>query len=97
MRKSILGLLVVVLALTCLVGVGLAAEYHDFQGKTVYIAGSSAEWEPGGLFYGRLEEAEAVFNVNIEFIPDDTELYMTRLLAGDSTLDIWQITAASGK
>lgn len=82
-------ILIGVLVLLLSAGIAQASQYPDFQGKTVYIAASSAEWEPGGVFYGRLEEAEALFNVKIEFIPSDTELFMTRLLAGDSTLDVW--------
>lgn len=82
-------LLFVLLALLLCVGLTQASEYYDFKNKTVSIAGSSSEWEPEGIYYGRLEEAEKLFNVNIEFIPSDTNLYMTRLLAGDSTLDIW--------
>ncbi len=89
MAKTKISLLVALIVLVLSIGIVQASDYYDFQGKTVSIAASSAEWEPGGVFYGRLEEAEAVFNVNIEFIASDTSLYMTRLLAGDSEYDIW--------
>ena len=70
---------------------------YDFGGETVTFW-NWGDWlferfEEGEIAEGRVEEAEELFNVNIEFeviLPQDRiETYTSRLLAGESTHDVW--------
>jgi multiple sugar transport system substrate-binding protein len=71
-------------------------ETVDFNGETVTIVSwldLQSQFQEGGRAPGRVEEAEKLFNCNIEFVlfphggyPDT---YMARFLAGDSVNDIW--------
>ena len=104
-------LVLVLASLFCLVlstGV-LASDFfgtdYDFNGKTVTfyhwsmdeLAGRFREGEVG---QGRVEEAEKLFNVKIQFETVGwnavTESYMARLLAGDSKLDVWGVSQGIG-
>ena len=71
--------------------VGFAsADSYDLQGRTVYIGGPSKDFEEGGVFHERFLEAQREFNCKIEFLPiSNTDLYITRLMAGDAEYDIW--------
>lgn len=69
--------------------VTMANEY-DLNGKTVYIGGPSEDFAENGLHYDRFMQAQELFNCQIEFIPiNSSELYITRLMAGDADYDIW--------
>jgi len=81
------------------VGGYLGTDY-DLGGNTVTIghwspASDAARFEEGGLAEGVLEEAEALFNCEITFDGVDYgaigEWYLTRLMAGDSKYDIWNV------
>ena len=91
MKKLIYLALVLVLGMS-FISVQSAADY-DFGGETITIWDlgdfGDAQWvfEEGEILAGRIEEAEAKFNVNIELDSDPS--VHERLLAGDSTHDIW--------
>lgn len=74
---------------------------YDFGGRTVTFWHWSMDelagrFREGEVAQGRVEEAEKLFNVNIEFEVAGwnvvTEVYMARLLSGDSKLDVWGAT-----
>ncbi len=75
---------------------------YDFGGETVTIIGWSEpeRFDEGEVAEGRIEEAEELFNVNIEIkviqAQDRVEVYTNRLLAGDSTHDIWSVANRVG-
>ena len=88
-------LLVVTLVLAMIFSVGVV-QAADFGGKTVNFIcwyNPLGHFQEGGLYEGRLEEAEKKFNVQIEFLPttwaDAEQFYMTRLISGDSANDVW--------
>ncbi len=71
---------------------------YDLKGKTITFYHWSMDelagrFREGQVAQGRVEEAEALFNAKIEFevvgYNAIAEAYMARLLAGDSTLDVW--------
>lgn len=75
---------------------GIVSATADFGGETVNIVNwfsLGARFEEGGLYPGRAEEAERLFNVKLEFpsysYGEYTDHLMARLLAGDSVNDIW--------
>lgn len=83
-------------------GAAIATGYfgmdYDFDGRTVTICnfgtpGIPGRFLEGGVAQGRLEEAEQLFNVEIDFnTVHYTELadnYLTRLMSGDSDYDVW--------
>lgn len=70
----------------------------DLGGKTVTVvtfSWVSVDLQEGGKFAHRLEEAEELFNCNIELLEAQwdgyTELLMSRLLSGESINDIWTV------
>jgi multiple sugar transport system substrate-binding protein len=93
-------LMVLVLVLGCVAVAG--AQDYDLGGRTITFVG----WvnplpvfdNEGGLYYGRLVEAQEKFNVRFNYITaawaNATEVYMSRYMAGESTLDIWEIDLA---
>lgn len=100
-------LVALLVAVFCMVlgSTALASDFfgtdYDFGGKTVTFWHWSMDelagrFREGEVAQGRVEEAEKLFNVNIEFEVVGwnvvTEAYMARLLAGDSTLDVWGAT-----
>ncbi len=81
----------------------LSPEEVDLGGQTVTIVTRGdleTEFAPGTLGEGRLEEAEELFNVNFEQVDlgrdRDGEGLLTRIMAGDSTMDIIRIGTHSG-
>lgn len=71
---------------------------YDFNGRTITICnfgtpGIPGRFLEGGVAQGRLEEAEKLFNVKIEFntvhYSELADNYMTRLMSGDSEWDVW--------
>lgn len=103
MYQKLASLLTVTILVSVLIfsGIGLAEEY-DFGGETINVwqwYNVLGAFEEGGLFEGRLAEAEERFNVNIvarEFAPNTIDTFVARLLAGDSTNDIWMLRGPSG-
>lgn len=104
-------LFVVLASVFCLLLSGnvLASDFfgtgYDFDGKTVTfwhwsMAELAGRFGEGEVAQGRVEEAERLFNVNIEFQTAGwnvvTESYMARLLAGDSNLDVWGVSQGIG-
>mgnify|MGYP001024309207 CR=1 FL=1 len=97
---------ILLVGILCLVASSaLASDFfgtdYDFGGRTVTfwhwsmdeLAGRFGE---GEVAQGRVEEAERLFNVKIQFevagwnvVP---EVYMARLLSGDSPLDVWGVS-----
>jgi len=76
----------------------LPPELVDFEGRTVTIVTFtwvSADLQEGGKFAHRLDEAEELFNADIQLLEAQwdgyTELLMSRLLSGESTYDIWTV------
>lgn len=74
----------------------LAADY-DLGGKTVsFVSWGNVigNFQEGGRFDGRLEEAERLFNCKIVRVPaaygELMDIWTARLLSGDSEYDIWQ-------
>lgn len=71
---------------------------YDFGGKKVTFWHWSKDelagrFQEGNVAQGRIEEAERLFNVKIDFQTvgwnNVTETYTARLLAGDSKYDVW--------
>jgi multiple sugar transport system substrate-binding protein len=89
--------LATLLILVCLIAAPVLAAEYDLGGKTV----SFVSWgnvlggfQEGGMFEGRLEEAEALFNCKIVRVPaayaNLEDVWTARLLSGDSKYDVWQ-------
>jgi len=102
-RRAGLSLLVAGMILL-LVGTAVAANPYgtdyDFKGQTVYfcswVPGVPGRFLEGGEAEGRLEQAEALFNVKIEFIAPGAydqigQAYIARLMAGESVRDVWHL------
>lgn len=83
-------LVTAVLAALLLFSTAALSANYDLGGQTVYIGGPSEDFSETGMYYDRFLEAQELFNCKIEFIPiNSTELYITRLMAGDADYDIW--------
>lgn len=72
----------------------------DFGGATVTIVGwynPLGQFQEGGRFAGRLEEAKELFNIgDIQLVEapwgaELQEVMMSRLMAGDSEYDLWML------
>ncbi|GEM_PF-2660088 len=63
----------------------------DFEGETVTYVDY---WDPFGDVERRKEEAEALFNVNLEYmtVDDHVDTIVSRVLAGDATHDIVRVS-----
>ncbi len=105
-KKGLVLILILLLTLFLTTAV-LKAAYHDggyfgtdydFDGETInfWAWGDPhfQRFEEGEIAEGRIEEAEEIFNVNIELKlghwADIGETYADRLLAGDSKYDVWR-------
>ncbi len=78
---------------------------YDFGGKTVTywhwnMNELAGRFQEGRVAQGRVEEAEKLFNVKIDFQiagwGDIQETYVARLLAGDSKYDVWGASQSIG-
>lgn len=93
--KVIIALLTTFVMLFAITVPSIHASEFDFRGQTVTLLGQvpSWNWEEGGIHEGRHLEAEEKFNCQIEWIAHGDawrlDFLMTRLLAGESTHDIW--------
>ena len=101
----------VVMLMVLLTSVGFASDYQprpgvlspeevDFGGETVTILVQDLKWvvhNGGNPTDERIEEAQELFNVNIELGEmGSVESMMGRIMAGDSTYDVIRINHRSG-
>lgn len=79
------------------------AEEYDFGGETITIISWTSErmanyFDDNLEVMGRIEEAEKLFNCKIDFMNDSNqpEINFNRLLAGESTHDLWHVQNKKG-